>query len=78
AGVLFYELLTNEKPYFANTPSALIYKHVHADLPKLKDDLAKYQPILDRLLAKDPGDRYQSAVELIRILEKAEKGIIEA
>ncbi len=77
AGVLFYELLTNQKPFFAETPSALIYQHVHADIPQLKDELSMYQPILDRLLAKSPDDRYQSAAELIKVLEKAEKGVIE-
>lgn len=78
AGVLFYELLTNAKPFSAETPSALIYQHVHADIPDLKDELKKYQPLLDKMLAKNPDDRYQSAAELIKVLEKAEQGIIEA
>lgn len=77
AGVLFYEFLTKDKPFFAETPSALIYQHVHAEIPKLNGDLSQYQPILEKLLAKQPEDRYQTAAELIQVLEKAEQGIFE-
>jgi len=72
AGVMIYELLTNEKPYTAMTPAALIYQHVHADIPELPENLVKYQEIINRTMAKDPGDRYQSARELIEVLESAE------
>ena len=75
AGVLFYEMLTGVKPFVAKTPSALIEQHIHADIPRLEGNLAVYQPIVDRMLAKHPDDRYQSADELIKVLEKAEQGI---
>lgn len=73
AGVLLYELLTGEKPYTAMTPAALIYQHVHADIPLLPDELSQYQHIIDRTLAKHPDDRYQTAAELIVELERAER-----
>lgn len=72
AGVMLYELLTNEKPYTAMTPAALIYQHVHADIPELPENLAKYQEIINRTMAKEPRDRYQTARELIEVLEAAE------
>ncbi len=72
AGVLLYELLTGEKPYTAQTPAALIYQHVHAELPVLPARLRQYQGIIERTLAKDPEDRYQTARELIEVLEAAE------
>lgn len=78
AGVLFYEMLTGEKPYMAKTASAMIEQHIHAEIPRLGGELARYQPLVDRMLAKEPDDRYQSAAELIRVLEQAEQGIIEA
>lgn len=72
AGIMLYELLTGEKPFTAMTPAALIYQHVHADIPELPAPLSQYQFIIDKTLAKRPGDRYQSARELIDVLEKAE------
>ncbi len=75
AGVLFYELLTRQKPYTAATAAAVIYQHVHADIPKLPEKLYGYQEIIDRTLAKKPEDRYQTAADLIEVLEKAEKNL---
>jgi eukaryotic-like serine/threonine-protein kinase len=68
-GVLFYELLTGDKPFSAATPAALIYQHVHAPIPKLPSALKQYQDTIDSLLAKRPDDRMQTARELINALE---------
>jgi len=73
AGILLYELLTGEKPYTAMTPAALIYQHVHADIPGLPDGLQQYQQLIDKTMAKDPNDRYRTAGELITALEAAER-----
>ncbi len=73
AGVLLYELLVGEKPFSAQTPAALIYQHVHAPIPSLPDELSQYQSIIDRTLAKNPVDRFQSAMELVYVLEEAER-----
>jgi eukaryotic-like serine/threonine-protein kinase len=69
AGILFYELLTRNKPYSATTPAALIYQHVYAPVPELPSGLSKYQVIINKTLAKHPNERYQSAAELIQALE---------
>lgn len=71
AGVLLYELLTRQRPYSATTPAALIYQHVHAPIPELPVALARYQGIIDKTMAKQPDDRYQTAAELIKALESA-------
>jgi eukaryotic-like serine/threonine-protein kinase len=63
-GVIFYEMLTGKKPFLAPTPMAVIYKHSHAPIPRLPEDLGRWQPLLDRLLGKEPQDRYQSAGEI--------------
>ena len=73
AGVMLYELLTGQKPFTARTPAALIYQHVHAEIPQLPTELRQYQTIIDKTLAKDPADRYQTARQLIEIFESAEK-----
>ena len=65
AGVIFYETLTGRKPFKAETAPALVYQHVHADIPQLPSVVHNYQPILEMLLAKNPNDRFSSAKEFI-------------
>ena len=64
-GCIFYEMLTGERPFTASSPMGVIYKHAHAPRPRLVDALSHLQPVLDRTLAVDPADRYQSAAELL-------------
>lgn len=64
-GMVLFEMLTGEKAFKANSPGALVYQHLYADVPTLPEAQAAYQPILDRLLAKEPDDRYQTASELV-------------
>jgi serine/threonine protein kinase len=73
AGIMLFELLTGEKPYNGQTPAALIYQHVHAEIPKLPKELDHYQDIIDKALAKNPQKRYQTAREFIKDLESAER-----
>ena len=68
-GVIFYEMLTSKKPYLAPTPMAVIYKHSHAPIPALPPALAVWQPLLEKLLAKRPADRYQSSAELVSAID---------
>jgi serine/threonine-protein kinase PpkA len=64
-GCILYEMLTGTKIYDSANAADVIGMHVKAPVPKLAVLLAEYQPILDKLLAKSPGDRYQSAAELL-------------
>ncbi len=71
SGVIMYELLTGNKPFVARTPSAIISQHLYNDIPKLPPGLHRFQPIINRLLAKEPDYRYQSAGEWIRAMKNA-------
>ena len=62
-GVIFYEMLTGEKPYQADTAMGIIYKHARSPIPLLPARLAEYQALLNMMLAKAPDDRLQSAAE---------------
>jgi tRNA A-37 threonylcarbamoyl transferase component Bud32/DNA-binding NarL/FixJ family response regulator len=64
-GVIFYQMLTGKRPYTAETIAGLVYKHVHAPIPRLPARCARYQALIDGLLAKNPEDRFQSAGDLI-------------
>lgn len=63
-GIIMFELLTGTQPFTADNAAALGYMHVHADIPRLPKRLAGYQPVIERLLAKDPEQRFQSARDL--------------
>ena len=63
-GAIFYEMLTGKRLFGDEGPAGLVYQHVHGNIPQLPARLAGYQTIIDRLLAKRPEDRFQSAREL--------------
>lgn len=73
-GVVFYELLTNQKPFKGETISALIYSILHTepappsevnlDVPRIFDK------IIAKALVKDPDLRFQKASDMADILRK--------
>ena len=63
-GVIFFELLTGEKPFKGGTAMGIIYKHAQAAIPALPSRLAQYQTLINVMLAKLPEDRLQSAAEI--------------
>jgi DNA-binding NarL/FixJ family response regulator len=60
-GVILFEMFAGEKPYRAENPMAIVYKHRKEPIPRLPERFAALQPVLERLLAKEPADRYPSA-----------------
>lgn len=71
-GCIFHEMLTGERPFSASSPMGVIYRHAHAPRPRLHRALTHFQPVLDRLLAVDRHERYQSARELVAALDAPE------
>ena len=69
-GVVLYEMLTGEKPYIAETPLAVIFKHANAPIPQLPSSLAELQPLLNGLLAKKPEDRLPSAEAIVTAIDE--------
>ncbi|MFO7190425.1 MAG: protein kinase [Pseudomonadota bacterium] len=67
-GVILYEMLTGQHMYTGENATQLAYQHVHGPIPKLPPRLAGYQPLLERLVAKDPAKRFQSARELYNFI----------
>jgi serine/threonine-protein kinase len=67
-GVLLFQLCTNHLPFDADTPYAIILKHLTASLPpprSLRPDLPQaIERVILKALAKDPADRYQTAGEM--------------
>lgn len=69
-GVVLYEMLTGEKPFVADSPMGVIYHHANAPIPTLPAALAHLQPLLERLLAKKPGERPASAAEIVAHIDE--------
>jgi serine/threonine protein kinase len=67
-GVMLYEMLMQKRPYSSGSPMGIIYMHRNAPLPELTADLMRYEPLVHKLLAKEPMDRFQSAEELLNAL----------
>ncbi len=65
-GVIFYEMLTGQKPYTGNNAMSVILKHAREPLPRLPAALARYQPAIERMMAKQPERRFQNVAELLR------------
>jgi serine/threonine-protein kinase PpkA len=76
-GVLFYEMLTGNVPFTADDSFALAMMHVTAPVPELPPQLSRFQPLLNRLLDKDPKQRFQSGQEFIVALDALEKAPVD-
>ncbi len=67
-GVLFYELLTNHKPFSGEEPTAVMYKIVHEQPEHLEAlqalNLPRLNDVIARTLEKDPERRYQAFDEV--------------
>jgi serine/threonine-protein kinase PpkA len=72
-GILFYEMLTHRLPYHSDQFVDIALMHKEAPVPVLPHELSEFQPLIDKLLAKAPGDRYASAQEIIDALEHIDR-----
>jgi eukaryotic-like serine/threonine-protein kinase len=69
-GIVLFEMLTATKPFDADNAMALIYRHAKQPVPTLPASLAQLQPLLERMLAKQPEDRVESAAALTAALRE--------
>jgi hypothetical protein len=67
-GVMLYELLTGQRMYAAATLVALFEMHKNAPIPKLPEPHSRHQRFLEKLVSKNPEQRYRSAAEAFTAL----------
>lgn len=74
-GIVLYELVTGRTPFKADTPLAVLKKHVLEPLPHpnmyVPSIPSRIEEILFKALAKKPENRFQSMEEFVRVLEDA-------
>ena len=74
-GIVLYEMLTRRPPYDADTPLAILLKHVNDPLPlptELNPEIpAALERIVLKALAKEPDGRFQSAPQMAEALKTA-------
>jgi hypothetical protein len=73
-GIVLYELLVGRVPYQAEDSLAVGIMHISHPVPTLPDALASLQPLLARMLAKQPEDRYQDGASLADAIVRIEQG----
>jgi serine/threonine protein kinase len=68
-GILFYELLAGHPPFRGDTPIAVLMAHLTQPVPPLPDEHAAFQPVMDRMLAKNRDERYTGMKEFSQDLK---------
>lgn len=69
-GIVLYEMLTGGVPFRADSTLSVALKHLTEPLPKLPPELAHFQPVLDRMTAKERDARYASGAEVAQALRE--------
>lgn len=73
-GGVLYKCLTGRKPFSGTSSVEIAVRHATDPIPQLEGDLAIIQPMLNRLMAKNPEDRYpddRAILEHLRQLAEA-------
>jgi len=80
-GIVFFEMLTGFQPYRGASQAETIVAHLTQPVPLLPPKFAVFQELLQRMIAKEPEDRFATAGELISYvkgLRMAERVIVGA
>jgi serine/threonine-protein kinase len=74
-GIIIFEMLTGEAPYNSETPLSVLQKHITEPIPSLyefRTDLPlSFADIISKTLAKEPEERFQTAIEISEALSEA-------
>jgi hypothetical protein len=68
-GVVLFEMLAGRVPFPGSNLPEILAAHRGNAIPRLPEPLNVYQPIIDRLLAKNPQDRYGDAAQFLAALD---------
>ena len=72
-GCIFYEMLTGNKPYKADSVIGIVIQHQQAPIPELPVELQEFQPLLNKMMAKRREDRFPDTESLISDIKKLQQ-----
>lgn len=67
-GVILLELLLGHNPFKGAHYADTVHNHASMPIPELPAPLRQYRPLLERMLAKQPADRFESVDAMLTVL----------
>ncbi|WP_238008620.1 protein kinase [Dactylosporangium sp. AC04546] len=76
-GAVAYHCLTGSPPFTGSSPLEIAIKHLQDEPPPLPESLpAAARALVERAMAKDPGDRFPTAAALAQAAREAKDGTV--
>ncbi|NIM17365.1 MAG: protein kinase [Candidatus Aminicenantes bacterium] len=69
-GVVLFEMFTGRKPYEGESAISVALMHIQEPVPRLPRELNHYQPLIDKMMAKDREQRLKDSTGFIKLLDK--------
>jgi len=69
-GVILFEMLTGKKPYKGETAISTALQHIEKPVPRLPRGLSHYQPLIEKMMAKNKEKRFSSAPQYAKLRKK--------
>jgi serine/threonine protein kinase len=69
-GAILFEMLTGKRPYEGDSYVTVSLKQIEDPVPKLPQELSRYQPLIDKMMAKDREKRISSGAQFVQILDR--------
>ncbi|MBE0620072.1 MAG: protein kinase [Burkholderiales bacterium] len=70
AGIMLFKMLTNTLPFQGESAQEIADKHINAPVPPLPRSQDEFQPLIDKLLGKQPDERLASANAALQFIDK--------
>jgi serine/threonine-protein kinase PpkA len=63
-GIVLYEMLVGVRPFEGSSAIDVALKHINSPLPRLPHGLEHFEPLLEKMTAKNPDNRFRDAASL--------------
>jgi serine/threonine protein kinase len=64
-GIMFYEMLTGQRPFKGSSVIGIIQSHRNDPIPVLPEPFARFQRLIDGMLAKEPSERFPNVAAAV-------------